>query len=102
MDLSIEEFNTIGERTPLLANLKPHGKVYLKAVFCVPVYCLCLLFIVSHARSTQDGWIAGMYRALVVETCLTDTMLLIGSHEGTVERWFNPRRLFNSYWQNSS
>lgn len=27
VDLSIEEFNTIGDRVPLLANLKPHGKV---------------------------------------------------------------------------
>ena len=27
VDLSIEEFDAIGEKTPLLANLKPHGKV---------------------------------------------------------------------------
>lgn len=27
VDLSIEEFNTIGDQVPLLANLKPHGKV---------------------------------------------------------------------------
>ena len=27
VDLKIEEFNAIGERTPLIANLTPHGKV---------------------------------------------------------------------------
>ena len=27
VDLCIEDFNTIGDRVPLLANLKPHGKV---------------------------------------------------------------------------
>lgn len=27
VDLGIEEFNVIGSRVPLLANLKPHGKV---------------------------------------------------------------------------
>ena len=27
VDLSIDDFNRIGDRIPLLANLKPHGKV---------------------------------------------------------------------------
>ena len=45
MDLSIEEFNTIGERTPLLANLKPHGKVYLNIKYCL-YSSLLLVFIV--------------------------------------------------------
>ena len=27
VELNIEDFNTIGDRVPLLANLKPHGKV---------------------------------------------------------------------------
>ena len=27
VELNIEDFNTIGDRVPLIANLKPHGKV---------------------------------------------------------------------------
>lgn len=33
--LSIEEFNTIGERTPLIGNLKPHGKVVIIIVLLI-------------------------------------------------------------------
>ena len=59
MDLSIEEFNTIGERTPLLANLKPHGKVYLKTVLCS---CLLLVFIVySITCQIYTGWVDCRY-----------------------------------------
>ena len=27
VELNIEDFNTIGDQVPLIANLKPHGKV---------------------------------------------------------------------------
>ena len=37
MDLDIEEFNTIGGRVPLIANLKPHGKVCACMCVCVPL-----------------------------------------------------------------
>ncbi|XP_065181071.1 dihydroxy-acid dehydratase 2-like [Sycon ciliatum] len=30
VDFKIEEFNTIGSRTPLLSNLQPHGKYHMK------------------------------------------------------------------------
>ena len=39
VELSIEDFNTIGDRVPLLANLKPHGKVknayYIAKLLCM-------------------------------------------------------------------
>lgn len=34
VDLDIEEFNVIGSRVPLLANLKPHGKVWCVLMGC--------------------------------------------------------------------
>jgi len=32
VELSIENFNSIGSKVPLLSNLKPHGKVAIEIV----------------------------------------------------------------------
>ena len=36
VELNIEDFNTISDRVPLLANLKPHGKVRNRLSILVP------------------------------------------------------------------
>ncbi len=48
MDLDIEEFNSIGSRVPLLANLKPHGKVCIIMYVCVYVRMYVCMYVQYH------------------------------------------------------
>ena len=44
MELNIEDFNTIGDRVPLIANLKPHGKV---CQYIYSIYNLSLMHLLD-------------------------------------------------------